>query len=34
MRTITFGDKTYAVDMEEYLSDFNDWDENFAGDGS
>ena len=30
MRTTTFGDKTYSVDMEEYLADFNDWDENFA----
>ncbi len=30
MRTITLGNKTYSVDMEEYLSDFNDWDENFA----
>ena len=30
MSTLTFGDKTYSVDMEEYLSDFHDWDENFA----
>jgi len=30
MSTITFGNKTYQVDTEEYLSDFNDWDEDFA----
>ncbi|MGA7579325.1 MAG: TusE/DsrC/DsvC family sulfur relay protein [Desulfobaccales bacterium] len=30
MRNITLGDKRYSVDMEEYLADFNDWDENFA----
>ena len=30
MRTITLGEKKYSVDMEEYLSAFNDWDENFA----
>jgi len=30
MSTFTFGDKTYSVDVEEYLSDSNDWDENFA----
>ena len=30
MGTFTFGDKTYSVDKLEYLSDFNDWDENFA----
>jgi len=30
MSTFTFGDKTYSVDSSEYLSDFNDWDENFA----
>ncbi|MGO9622024.1 MAG: TusE/DsrC/DsvC family sulfur relay protein [Desulfobaccales bacterium] len=30
MSTFTFGDKTYPVDTEEFLSDFNDWDENFA----
>jgi len=28
--TFTFGNKTYSVDTEEFLSDFNDWDENFA----
>ena len=30
MSTITFGNKTYQVDTEEYLSDFNDWGEDFA----
>jgi len=30
MSSITFGNKTYQVDTEEYLSDFNDWDEDFA----
>jgi len=30
MGTFTFGDKTYAVDTEDFLSDFNQWDENFA----
>jgi tRNA 2-thiouridine synthesizing protein E len=30
MGTFTFGDKTYPVDTEEFLSDFNVWDENFA----
>jgi tRNA 2-thiouridine synthesizing protein E len=30
MSTVTFGNKTYHVDTEEYLSDFNDWDEDFA----
>ena len=30
MSTITFGNKTYQVDTEEYLSDFNEWDEDFA----
>ena len=34
MSTVTFGDKTYSVNLLEYLSDSNDWDENFAGDGS
>jgi len=30
MSIITFGSKTYVVDTEEFLSDFGDWDENFA----
>ena len=30
MPTLTFANKTYAVDSDEYLSDFNAWDENFA----
>ncbi|MGD0266690.1 MAG: TusE/DsrC/DsvC family sulfur relay protein [Candidatus Methylomirabilota bacterium] len=30
MSTITFGNKTYQVDAEDFLSDFNQWDENFA----
>ena len=30
MSTLAFADKTYAVDADEYLSDFNAWDENFA----
>ncbi len=30
MHTITFGDKTYGVDTEEFLFNFNDWDENFV----
>ena len=30
MSTVTFGDKTYSVNLLEYLSDSNDWDENFA----
>jgi TusE/DsrC/DsvC family sulfur relay protein len=30
MSTITLGNKTYQVDTEEYLSDFNEWDEDFA----
>ena len=30
MSTLTFANKTYAVDSDEYLSDFNAWDENFA----
>jgi TusE/DsrC/DsvC family sulfur relay protein len=30
MSTLAFADKTYVVDSEEYLSDFNAWDENFA----
>jgi TusE/DsrC/DsvC family sulfur relay protein len=30
MSTLTFANKTYPVDSDEYLSDFNAWDENFA----
>lgn len=30
MTSFAFGGKTYAVDTEEFLSDFADWDENFA----
>jgi TusE/DsrC/DsvC family sulfur relay protein len=30
MNTFTFGNKTYQVDTEEFLSDFKEWDENFA----
>ena len=30
MSTLAFANKTYAVDTDEYLSDFNAWDENFA----
>jgi TusE/DsrC/DsvC family sulfur relay protein len=30
MGTFTFGNKTYPVDTEEFLSDFREWDENFA----
>ena len=30
MTTFTFGNKTYATDTEEFISDFNDWDEEFA----
>lgn len=30
MSTLAFANKTYAVDADEYLSDFNAWDENFA----
>jgi TusE/DsrC/DsvC family sulfur relay protein len=30
MSTFTFGKKTYKIDTDEYLSDFNDWDEDFA----
>jgi len=30
MSTLAFAKKTYAVDTDEYLSDFNAWDENFA----
>ena len=30
MNTFTFGNKTYKLDTEEFLSDFNQWDENFA----
>jgi tRNA 2-thiouridine synthesizing protein E len=30
MNIFTFGDKKYQVDTEGFLSDFNEWDENFA----
>ncbi|MFI5117150.1 MAG: TusE/DsrC/DsvC family sulfur relay protein [Terriglobales bacterium] len=30
MSTLTFANKTYAVDSDEYLSDFNAWEEDFA----
>ena len=30
MNAFTFGDKSYQVDTEEFLSDFKEWDENFA----
>ncbi len=30
MGTFMSGNKTYQVDTEEFLSDFNEWDENFA----
>ena len=30
MSMLTFANKTYAVDSDEYLSDFNAWEENFA----
>jgi sulfur relay (sulfurtransferase) DsrC/TusE family protein len=30
MPALAFADETYAVDADEYLSDFNAWDENFA----
>ncbi len=30
MSTFRFGDKTYPVDSEEFLLNFNDWDENFV----
>jgi TusE/DsrC/DsvC family sulfur relay protein len=30
MNTFTFANKTYQVDTEDFLSDFKDWDENFA----
>jgi tRNA 2-thiouridine synthesizing protein E len=30
MGIVKFGDKTYTVDTEEFLSDYNEWDENFA----
>jgi TusE/DsrC/DsvC family sulfur relay protein len=30
MTTFTFGNKTYQVDADDFLSDFNQWDENFA----
>jgi tRNA 2-thiouridine synthesizing protein E len=30
MNALTFGNKSYQVDTEEFLSDFKEWDENFA----
>ncbi len=30
MSTFTFGTKTYATDTEDFISNFDDWDENFA----
>jgi len=30
MSTLTFANKTYTVDSDEYLSDFNAWEEDFA----
>ena len=30
MSTFSFGGKTYAVDADEFLSDFRSWDENYA----
>jgi len=30
MGTFNFGDRTYSLDTEEFLSDFAEWDENFA----
>ncbi len=30
MSTFTFGNKTYHVDFEEFLSDYKEWDENYA----
>jgi TusE/DsrC/DsvC family sulfur relay protein len=30
MSSVTFENRTYEVDAEEFLADFNDWDENFA----
>lgn len=30
MATFDFGNKTYQVDTEEFLTDCNEWDENFA----
>jgi len=30
MGNFIFGSKTYAVDTDDFLADFNDWDENFA----
>ena len=30
MDAFTFGNKTYQLDTEGFLSDFNEWDENFA----
>jgi tRNA 2-thiouridine synthesizing protein E len=30
MSTLTFGNKTYKVDADEFLSDYNEWSEDFA----
>jgi TusE/DsrC/DsvC family sulfur relay protein len=30
MNTFTFGNKSYQIGTEEFLSDFKEWDENFA----
>jgi tRNA 2-thiouridine synthesizing protein E len=30
MNALTFGNKSYEVDTEEFLSNFKEWDENFA----
>jgi TusE/DsrC/DsvC family sulfur relay protein len=30
MSTFTFGDKSYQLDTEEFLADYNEWDEDFA----
>jgi tRNA 2-thiouridine synthesizing protein E len=30
MKALTFGSRSYQVDTEEFLSDFKEWDENFA----
>lgn len=30
MGILKFGNRTYTVDTEEFLSDYNEWDENFA----
>ena len=30
MNSFTFGNNTYLTDTEDFISDFNEWDENFA----